>query len=165
MSACARILHFISSHTIYCSLLLSSMALQEVTNAFLRRMQTSRNPLNRVWTLQCRRYATGEAATEAPTEIEELEHSSFQDSTPLPQERASKFDPAARARKRSAQLPPSRYLNPHYSQPNLHTNLNGLDTASAPPNTSAAPCTHTSHPHPQIQQLATLYPAHSLYHD
>jgi large subunit ribosomal protein L5 len=100
------------------------MALQEVTYAFLKRIQTSRTPLNHVWTLQCRRYATGEAAA-AIEEIEELEHSSF-DNAPQPSERTSQFDPAAQARKRSKQLPPSRYTSLPTDHPNPSIQPNKL---------------------------------------
>jgi hypothetical protein len=134
---------------------LLSMALQEVTRAFLRRMQTSRAPLNRVWTLQCRRYATGEAAAESPIEIEELEPSSFQDDTTLAPERVIKFDPAARARKRSKELPPSRYRTLHPYRPTIDTDTRSLDTSFARPNITAVLCTHINHPHPQTQPPAT----------
>ena len=78
------------------------MALQEVTNAVLKRFQTSRAPLNRVWSLQCRRYASGEAIAE----VHELEESSFLNETSISDK---KFDPVEKARKRQKQLPPSRY--------------------------------------------------------
>ena len=85
------------------------MALQEVTNAFLKRMQTSQAPFNRVWMLQCRRYATGEATAQAAPEIEDLETSSFQDDAQHgSSDRVAAFDPAGQAKKRSKQLPPSR---------------------------------------------------------
>ena len=163
-ASCPRMIDFVSTITSSAS----SMALQEVTNAFLKRMQTSRTPLNRVWTLQCRRYATGEAAA-AVEEIEDLEHSSFDNATqPQTSERLSAFDPAAQARKRSKQLPPSRYTHhtPTTSvEPTNHINMNVVDTASARPNTTAAPCTHTNHPPPPTPPPETSSPAPSPYHD
>lgn len=94
------------------------MALSEVTNALLRRMRTSTTPLNRVWTLQCRRYATGEATAEASPELADLEPSSFHDFTEVSSERLANFDPAAQAKKRNKQLPPSRYSYPQAN--NVH---------------------------------------------
>jgi hypothetical protein len=161
MTASAMNLYLVSSHLPPVLSSLPSMALQEVTTAFLRRMQTSRAPLNRVWALQCRRYATGEVAAAAPVEIEELEPSSFQDDTTLAPERAARFDPAARARKRSKELPPSRYRTLHPSRPSIPTDTRSQDTNSARPNTTAAPCTHINHPHPPTLPPATSSPAHS----
>ena len=78
-----------------------SMALQEVTNALLKRLQTTNRPLNRVWNLQCRHYATGDVAPE----IEGLERSSFLKDTKVSER---DFNPVEKARKRQKQLPPSR---------------------------------------------------------
>ncbi len=78
-----------------------SMALQEVTSAFLKRLQSSPTPLQRAWSLQCRHYATAESAFVS----EEMERSAFQNKTgKVPKE----WDPAGRARRRNRQLPPSR---------------------------------------------------------
>lgn len=83
------------------------MALQEVTNALIRRLRLSEQPLNKVWTQQCRRYASSDANSQ---ETAQLETSSFETiSTDSGDSRAGQFDPAGNARKRQRQLPKSRY--------------------------------------------------------
>lgn len=89
------------------------MALQEVTNAVIRRLRLSEQPLNKVWTQQCRRYASSDASTKE-TETAQLETSSFETiSTDAAESRVGQFDPAGNARKRQRQLPKSRYGASH----------------------------------------------------
>lgn len=76
------------------------MALQEVTNSFLRRLRTTQAPAHRSWTTQCRRYAS-----EGFGGGDEMEETSFQSSAGPSQRH---YDPVALAKKRNKQLPPSR---------------------------------------------------------
>ena len=123
------------------------MALQDVTKAFLKRLQNSRAPLNRAWSLQCRRYASGEAA--AAPEISELEESDFLKDTAITEE---KFDPVEKARKRKKQLPPSRYCHLPQIKRSEHLLMSPTDTNSAHHATTAAPSTHTNPPNPPTQR-------------
>lgn len=92
------------------------MALQEVTNAFIRRLRLSERPLNDAWKLQCRQFASAplrkreELAADVQKETAELEESDFV-TTPqgAAEERLSQYDPLGNARKRKRELPRSRY--------------------------------------------------------
>ncbi|KAK3686301.1 54S ribosomal protein L7, mitochondrial [Vermiconidia calcicola] len=91
------------------------MALQEVTQSFLRRFRPSHASLNRAWTTQCRHYASAEPSQE----MQDLEQSEF-----LENENVSDkpFDPIAKASKRQRRLPSSRYQfrPPRYARGPLH---------------------------------------------
>ncbi|SMY27123.1 unnamed protein product [Zymoseptoria tritici ST99CH_1A5] len=96
------------------------MALQEVTQSFIRRLRLSERPLNQVWTQQCRRYASAPARDDT----QQLENSSF---VATPEQDAltghvNEYSPAENARKRKKQLPPSRYSfrPPKYYRGPLH---------------------------------------------
>jgi large subunit ribosomal protein L5 len=77
----------------------SAMALQEVTNAFIRRMRGPLASNNTAWTAQCRRFASTET-TQA-----DIESSDFLTDQQVSQRQ---FDPAVNARRRRARLPKSR---------------------------------------------------------
>lgn len=85
------------------------MALQEVTNAVIRRLRLTEQPMSKVWSQQCRRYAS--SPSDALTkETAQLETSSF--AANLPDASQYEYDPAGNARKRQKQLPRSRYGAP-----------------------------------------------------
>ncbi|KXT01417.1 hypothetical protein AC578_9536 [Pseudocercospora eumusae] len=110
------------------------MALQEVTASFLRRLQLSERPVSKVWTSQCRCYASSDAsggasreqkstASKADKEIEELEQTEFLGAgIEKAEDRLSEYDPVGRSRRRRTQLPASRYQfrPPRYYRGPLH---------------------------------------------
>lgn len=92
----------------------TTMALQEVTTSFLRRLRLAEKPLHSVWTAQCQRYASSDATTTTTTtttgqEVSELEATEFH-ATPsdAAEKRLSEYSPLERSRRRRAQLPASR---------------------------------------------------------
>lgn len=89
----------------------TTMALQEVTTSFLRRLRLAEKPLHSVWTSQCQRYASSDATTTTTTgqEVSELEATEFH-ATPsdAAEKRLSEYSPLERSRRRRAQLPASR---------------------------------------------------------
>lgn len=89
------------------------MALEEVTATCLKRLAPSLRLSSRVWTAQCRRYATQQSAVSV--EDNEVESSPF---TTASTGDPADFDPLARSRKFKTRLPPSRYSyrSPRYDR-------------------------------------------------
>ena len=135
------------------------MALQEVTNAFLKRFQTSPQPLNRAWSLQCRHYASAKPAVD----IGDLENSEFLEDIEPSQKT---FDPAGKARRRNKQLPPSRY---HYicSRKRRRSDLTRRTTAIGfgLQDTIEDLSILTSHQNLQIQHRENSSQVHSPFRD
>lgn len=80
------------------------MALQEVTQSFLRRLRVSQPQTQAVWTPQCRRHASDVAVREES----DLEHTTFQGSAKVSPQKVEEYNPVKTARKRNRQLPSSR---------------------------------------------------------
>lgn len=88
----------------------SSMALQEVTHAFIKRLRLSERPWNAAWQQQClrpRRHASSQAG-DAKQELRDLEETSFRDTAQPDELDLATFDPVANSVKRNHILPPSR---------------------------------------------------------
>ncbi|KAK4501925.1 hypothetical protein PRZ48_007735 [Zasmidium cellare] len=108
------------------------MALQEVTSAFIKRMQSTQTPLKQAWKLQClRTYATDPMQKELG-ELEESVHQATP--TDAAGKRLSQYDPTQNAKQRKEQLPPSRYQfrSPRFYRGPLHPHqpLKSSDPAS-----------------------------------
>lgn len=138
------------------------MALQEVTNAFIRRMQSSRTPLQSTWKLHClRTYATDSVQKELG-ELEETAHQA----TPSDAagKRLSQYDPAKNAKQRKEQLPSSRYMHSSMRVGIHRSYTPSTDTSSDLLDTTAALSTLTNHFNPLIQHLENsclvLSPSH-----
>lgn len=142
------------------------MALSDVTNSFIRRLRLKEKPLSKAWTLQCQRYAsTSVDPAVVEKERQDLDHSEFQSTTPeTAEERIGEYRPAENARKRKAQLPPSRYFATDEYCISGHGMLTAmLDTNFALHDTIAVLCIPISRRKHPIQHLASLKQAHSHY--
>lgn len=138
-----------------------AMALQEVTQAFLKRLRLSERPISRVSRRDCLRYASSPSdattTTQDPHELD-LEQTTFLSQSLPPSDKAKAYDPAESARGRKRQLPSSRYAiktsqfnNPSHSTTNKHC---PTDISSAPQSTTAALFTPINLPRPPTRPHA-----------
>ena len=94
-------------HSIACGSSWPSMALQEASKSFIRRLQWPKAPQYQNWTRLCRRFASIQTSSQ---ETQDLEETTFQDSpSSSPQDALSEvYNPVENARKRKRELPASR---------------------------------------------------------
>jgi len=123
--------------------------LQEVTASFLRRFKVQIGAIQQTQRLQCRRYASTDAAS--TQEALDLEETGFTSSDPASEE-AAKYDPLRRSRSYSGKLPSSRYVRLPTAHPAIQLTPRKIQVPATQVLSRASPSTSTT------QALRSLLP-------